>query len=265
MILLDGPLGTELERRGIETPAPGWSAYAIDRAPEIIAAIHRDYAAAGATVHTANTFRTKRRQFPDRWQELATKAVAIARASVPASHRIAASVAPLEDCWRPDRSPPPDVARAEHREVADVLARAGAGILLCETFAHEGEAALAVEAAARTGKETWVALTAGPDANLLTPDRMRDVARTCVKAGASIVLVNCTPPERTHSYLSAISESAPKTGAYANDGSISVDEYVQHARSWIALNAQVVGSCCGTGPAHVREMHWKLIAGKKAP
>src|SRR5258708_2860993 len=101
MILLDGPLGTELERRGIETPPPGWSAYAIDRAPEIIAAIHRDYAAAGATVHTANTFRTKRRQFPERWQALTEKAIAIARASVPSSHRIAASIAPLEDCWRP--------------------------------------------------------------------------------------------------------------------------------------------------------------------
>ena len=263
MILLDGPLGTELERRGIETPPPGWSAYAIDRAPDVIAAIHRDYAAAGATVHTANTFRTKRRQFPDRWIELATKAIAIARASVPSSHRIAASIAPLEDCWRPDLSPAPDVARAEHREVAKVLADAGADILLCETFSHEGETAIAVEAAARTGKETWVALTTGPDGNLLTPDRTRRLARTCVEAGASIVLVNCTPPDRVLVHLQAIDH--PKTGAYANDGSISVDEYMQHAATWIAHGAQVIGSCCGTGPSHILEMHRKFFVGKKAP
>jgi S-methylmethionine-dependent homocysteine/selenocysteine methylase len=263
MILLDGPLGTELERRGIETPPPGWSAYAIDRAPEIIAAIHRDYAAAGATVHTANTFRTKRRQFPDRWQALAEKAITIARESVPSSHRIAASIAPLEDCWRPDLTPTADECRREHGEVARVMADAGADILLCETFAHPGEAVLAVEAAVRTKKETWVALTAGPDANLMTPDEMRSVARMCVLAGASIVLVNCTPPERSLVYLQAIEHT--KTGVYANAGSISIDEYVQHARAWIAHGATIIGSCCGTGPSYIHEINEQLILGKKAP
>ena len=56
-----------------------------------------------------------------------------------------------------------------------------------------------------------------------------------------------------------------KSIATANGGSISVDEYVQHARSWITLNPHVVGSCCGTGPSHVLEMHDELIGGKKAP
>jgi S-methylmethionine-dependent homocysteine/selenocysteine methylase len=170
----------------------------------------------------------------------------------------------LEDCWRPDLSPAPDVARAEHGEVAKVLADAGADILLCETFAHEGEAAIAVEAAARTGKETWVALTAGPEGNLLTPEGMRDVARSCVRAGATVVLVNCTPPEQTESFLAALDVDAI-TGCYANDGSLSVDEYVQHARSWIARGAQVIGSCCGTGPSHILEMHREFVEGKKAP
>jgi S-methylmethionine-dependent homocysteine/selenocysteine methylase len=259
-------MGTELERRGIATPPPGWSAYAIDRAPDVIAAIHRDYAAAGATVHTANTFRTKRRQFPDRWDALAREAVAIARRSVPMDHRIAASMAPLEDCWRPDLVPPPDVSRREHAEVARVLADAGADILLCETFPHAGEAAIAVEAAVRTGKETWVALTAGPDADLMTPLAMRDAARECARAGASVVLVNCTPPERTLLYLRELADDLGAAyGAYANSGSTTIDEYVQHATTWIAHGAFVVGSCCGTGPAHIHEMKDKFMVGKKAP
>src|SRR6056297_2500730 len=37
--LLDGPLGTELNRRGVETPEPMWSAAAIESHPELIAAI----------------------------------------------------------------------------------------------------------------------------------------------------------------------------------------------------------------------------------
>jgi S-methylmethionine-dependent homocysteine/selenocysteine methylase len=260
--VLDGPIGTELERRGIATPAPGWSAYAIENAPEILAAIHKDYAAAGATVHTANTFRTKRRQFPETWERLAREAVAIAKTSVPKEHRVAASIAPLEDCWRPDLSPPQGVARKEHREVARVLADAGADILLCETFPHRGEAVIAVEEAVRTGKETWVALTAGPEGTLMTAREMNEAARACIDAGASVILVNCSPPERTLAFLDAL--DAPTKGAYANAGSTSVDEYVQHAMAWIAHGASVVGSCCGTGPGHILEITRKILSGRSA-
>src|SRR5690606_11999397 len=56
--LLDGPTGTELERRGFHLPPPLWSAAAIDQVPELLESIHRDYIHAGATVITANTFRT---------------------------------------------------------------------------------------------------------------------------------------------------------------------------------------------------------------
>ncbi len=122
--LLDGPLGTELAARGVPTPGPGWSAFALDDAPEVVVAIHRDYARAGATVHTANTFRTKRRQLGVRWEELARRAIDLARGAVPAGQRVAGSIAPLEDCYRPDLSPPNP--RPEHRELARALAAAGA-------------------------------------------------------------------------------------------------------------------------------------------
>lgn len=262
MIVLDGPMGTLLAERGVPTPEPGWSAHAIEAAPEVVAEIHRAYAGAGATVHTANTFRTKRRQFPDRWERLAREAVTIARRSVPSSHRVAASIAPLEDCWRPDLSPPSDVARKEHAELANVLADAGADILLCETFAGGREAAIATEAAARTGKETWTALTAGPDANLMTPQAMKAAARACVDAGARAILVNCTPAGATLRYLEPLACLGVPYGAYANGGKVSVDEYVQYARTYVDLGATIVGSCCFTGPVHITEIAKIFAAGR---
>src|SRR5262245_59204968 len=104
-LLLDGALGTELAARGVAIPANPWSAAALVDAPTVIGAIHAEYAAAGATVHTANTFRTKRRSAGPDWERLARRAVDLARAAVPGWHRIAGSVAPLEDCYRPDLSP----------------------------------------------------------------------------------------------------------------------------------------------------------------
>lgn len=257
-------MGTELAARGVATPAPRWSAEALDVAPEVVAAIHRGYAAAGAAVHTTNTFRTKRRQIPDRWEELARRAVAIARASVPATCRVAGSVAPLEDCYRPDLSPPDP--RPEHRELARALAAAGVDLLLCETFPHVGEALIAVEEAAATGLPTWVAFTAGPGADLLTPAEVEAGAREAVRRGASAVLVNCTPAQETLRYVERLAGAgALQYGAYANAGSPAdgigwgsqpggARSYAAYAASWARAGATILGGCCGTGPEHIEAL-----------
>jgi S-methylmethionine-dependent homocysteine/selenocysteine methylase len=268
--LLDGPLGTELNARGVATDLPLWSASAIDDAAEVIAAIHLDYAAAGATIHTANTFRTKRRTVGHDWERLAREAVRIAKDSVPASHRIAGSIAPLEDCYRPDLSPG-DEARGEHRELAELLADAGCDLLLCETFPHVGEAIVAVEEAVGTGRETFLALTAGPDANLLSPAEMATGARRAIDAGATAVLVNCTPAIDSLPFVEAIADLLPGNaiGIYANAGRADdrigwrssaepgAETYADLSRQWIDAGATLIGGCCGTGPAHIaalREM-----------
>jgi S-methylmethionine-dependent homocysteine/selenocysteine methylase len=234
-------------------------------APDVVAAIHRDYAAAGAVVHTANTFRTTRRALGERWEELARRAMRLARESVPRGLRVAGSIAPLEDCYRPDRSPG-EAARGEHAELARALVGARADLLLCETFAHAVEAAVAVREAVRTGTETWVALTAGPDASLMTPEAMRNAARVCVAEGASVVLVNCTPATQTLRYVEALASVGVRFGAYANAGSVderlgwgadatqAVARYALLARRWLDAGATVVGGCCGTGPAHVARL-----------
>ncbi len=264
--VLDGPMGTELARRGVPTPLPGWSASAVETSPEIVAAIHREYAASGASVHTASTFRTRRRSAGDRWRELMLSAVQIARASVPTGHRIAGSIGPLEDCYRPDLSPGPE-SRAEHVEMARALASAGVDLLLCETFPHAGEALVAVESAAATGVETWVALTPGPDGALMTPGEMHAAARACVDVGARAVIVNCLAARRTLVYVRALAGLGVAFGAYANAGGLdegigwrasddpsAAQAYASLASSWVESGATLVGGCCGTGPSHIREL-----------
>ncbi|TWT96428.1 homocysteine S-methyltransferase family protein [Neorhodopirellula pilleata] len=266
--LLDGPIGTELDARGVPTPLPFWSASAIDDAPGILANIHQDYASAGAVVHTANTFRTRRRTVGPTWREWTNRAVQIARHSVGPSHQVAGSLAPLEDCYRPDRSPG-KASYEEHLEMAGQLAQAGCDIILCETFPHGVEAITAVEAAMTTGCPVWIALTAGPDADLLSPIEMRRIAKRCVAAGVSAVLVNCTPASATLRYVDALTDASlgVPVGAYANAGRAdekmgwSADNqskpfeaaanYLSYAQKWIDRGATIVGGCCGTGPHHI--------------
>jgi S-methylmethionine-dependent homocysteine/selenocysteine methylase len=241
-------MGTELVRRGVALPSPAWSAVALDVAPDLVAAIHRDYVAAGATVHTANTFRTKRRSVGPRWEELARRAVRIARDAV-GGLRVAGSIAPLEDCYRPDLSPG-RASREEHRELARVLADEGVDVLLCETFADPTEAVVAVEEAARTGVETWAALLPTTAASL------RNTA-------ARVVLVNCVAAKDTRPFLAELADLGVPFGAYANAGDeadgigwgadveAGAKAYEALAKQWLEAGASVVGGCCGTGPAHI--------------
>jgi S-methylmethionine-dependent homocysteine/selenocysteine methylase len=247
-------MGTELGARGVDLDPPLWSARAIDLTPGLIADVHREYADAGATVHTTNTFRTKRRATP-RWRELALEAVHIARLAVPKGHRVAGSISPLEDCYRPELSP--DNPRPEHRELVEILAPK-VDLFLCETFPHAREASIAVEEAVRTGLETWVSFTAGPYGKLMTPEQMRAAARACIEIGAKAVLVNCVAVDATLLYVRALVGLGVPVGSYANacEGfALDPEDYATQARAWLDVGATILGGCCGTGPAHIRALN----------
>ena len=270
--LLDGPLGTELHARGVLSDLHCWSAAAIETSPETISQIHRDYVAAGATIHTANTFRTNRRASGIQWLGRTRRAVDLAIAAVPCGHRVAGSIAPVEDCYRPDLSPGAGAAQ-EHREMARVLANSGCGLLLCETFANPIEAITAVREAVRTEVETWLAMTAGPVAELMTAETMAETARRAVEEGATAVLVNCTPASDTLRFVDAIvaQDLGVPVGAYGNAGCVDerigwrspsepgLQAYAQFARQWIDAGASIIGGCCGTGPAHIAKIQEMMV------
>lgn len=262
-------MGTELAARGVATPLPTWSAGAIEGAPDAVVAIHRDYAAAGASVHTTNTFRTRAHDVGERWRELTLTAVALARRGAGAG-RVAGSVAPLADCYRPDLSPGEGAFDA-HATMAEVLLEGGVDLILCETFPEPAEAVAAVRASVAVGSpEVWGSLTAGPEADLLTPLELARGAERMAAAGAAVVLVNCVPAPVTASYLRELAAVGAPFGAYANAGSaddaigwtsdvgFGADRYAALAREWAELGATVFGGCCGTGPAHLAALVTRL-------
>ncbi len=270
IVLLDGPVGTELHSRGIDTSLAWWSAQANVTAGEVVSQIHRDYCDAGATVHTANTFRTQRRYAGDCWREWTTVAVDLVRRSVDVGNLIAGSLAPLEDCYRPDLSPVSSYE--EHLEMAEMLAGCGCDLILCETFACGREALEAVQASIKAGLPVWVALTAGPNGDLMSPAEMAGHARACVDAGAEAVLVNCVPASKTLEFVEALAGAslAVPFGAYANAGSVdegigwaanashplrSSAAYLGYAQRWIEAGATLIGGCCGTSPHHIQAVH----------
>jgi S-methylmethionine-dependent homocysteine/selenocysteine methylase len=171
VLVLDGATGTELDRRGVDTSLPLWSARALIVAPDSVRQIHRDYLEAGADILTTNTFRTHRRTLTRagigaRTRELTRLAVQLARDAIEQSGRaayLAGSMSPLEDCYSPSLVPPDDELRAEHLEIAQDLAGAGCDLLLVETMNTIREAVIATEAAQSTGLPVCVSFVVGPN------------------------------------------------------------------------------------------------------
>ncbi len=263
--ILDGAIGTELVARGLVLEPPAWSAKAMVDAPALLAQVHADYADAGATLHTANTFRTQPRTGGKSWRILLDDAVKIAKGSVPSGHRVLGSIAPVEDCYRPDLSPGA-AAKPEHEAIARALCESGCDALLCETFAHPGEARAAAEAAVATGLPTWLSLTAGPFGDLLSPQALFDIASDCASVGVERILVNCTAANDTLRYVDAIASLDLPVGVYANAGREedalgwgaagprAAEAYADLAERWAAAGATTIGGCCGTSPVHIRAL-----------
>ena len=288
-LLLDGATGTELDRRGVDTSLPLWSARALLAAPDVVKQIHLDYLDAGADVITTNTFRTHRRTlaragYGGRAGELTRLAVSLARAAVAQSKRaawVAGSMSPLEDCYSPALVPPDDELRAEHGEMARALAAAGCDVLLVETMNSIREAVIAAEAAQATGRPVCVSLVVGVDGRppdqvtagqaagtapmrLLSGEAIATAAAALHDRPPDVILVNCVPLahiDRAFDELRAA--AAGPIGLYANVGhadevtgwaltdDVQPAAYARCARHWLAQGAAIVGGCCGTSPDHI--------------
>jgi homocysteine S-methyltransferase len=275
VVLLDGATGTELQRRGVPTPLPLWTADAAVRSADVLRRIHQDYLEAGADIVTANTFRTApyllRKLNREREAvELTRRSVEVARAACAAAGRglVAGCMAPLEDSHRPERVPSGDVLLREHAAHAHALQEAGVDLLLVETMNTAREAHDAATAALETGLPVLVSLILDPHgAGELLSGEDLDVAwahlRPLPVAG---FLVNCTPPAVITQALERMQwsgESRP-IGAYANfgrederngwapDTSTPPEAYGTAVHEWLQRGARLVGGCCGTTPAHLR-------------
>lgn len=279
LLLLDGATGTELNRRGVDTGLPLWSANALttDAGLNILRQVHLDYLNAGADVITTNTFRTNRRALAGRnfsAFELTLRAVATAKEAVAEFGRstiVAGSLSTLEDCYRPDLVPPADECIDEHCERIEHLVEGGVDVLLIETMNCIREAEIAARIAVATGLPTWVSFVCDLNGRILSGESLIYAAKILMPLGVRALGVNCMP---AHTLTKPLRELRAICGedfplmAYGNIGHVDDEQgwvntdstdpngYLQNARTW---PAQIIGACCGSTPEHIRKLrsHWK--------
>lgn len=276
-LILDGGNGTELTRRGVPTRLPLWSAAALLSHPHVVEVIHREFVEAGAQIIVANTFRTNPRTLAraglvPRGAELAATAVALARRAIesaaPLATRapawVAASVAPVEDCYRPALVPDEATLQAEHEQLAAWLAAARPDLVWIETMNAVREARAAAAAARTAGLPCVVSFVLNQDGALLGGEPLA-AALDAVEPFEPLALgLNCMPPDGVTAHLPALRRLTSRPiAAYAHIGNpeptlgwrfsqaCPPQQYAEYARRWVELGASIVGGCCGTAPAHI--------------
>jgi S-methylmethionine-dependent homocysteine/selenocysteine methylase len=271
-LLLDGAMGTELLRRGVPTPLPLWSAPANVEHPQVVAQIHADYVAAGCELITTNTFRTtlyamERAGRLGDWGPWNRQAIALARWAAGARAFVLGSVTSLEDCYRPDLVPKPQVLRYYHARQVDLLVALEVDGILLETFNTVRELDAAFVATRSCELPVLASVVLKDGATLYDGAPLRHLADWARAARPDVLLVNCAAPEVLDAALRYLRDHVDlPLGAYANVGkaggemgfdfthACSPEQYARWAARWVEMGVRVIGGCCGTTPEYLRAL-----------
>jgi len=298
LLILDGALATELERRGADLRDPLWSAKLIIDRPESIHAVHLDYYSAGADVATSATYQATFEGFARRGisredaTRLISNAISIAIAardefwSIESNRLgrvrplVAASVGPygamLADGseYRGHYALSDAALQDFHRQRIQVLAESGADLLACETIPSLREA-LAITAVLEDFPSTaaWVSFSCR-DGMTTCEGQPIDECAAELAGHAQIVAigVNCTAPSYVRSLLQRMRNRTDKPLlAYPNSGEVydaankswhgmpAALPFAEQARRWYDAGARLIGGCCRTTPADIRAIRaWAL-------
>ncbi|MFI4941868.1 MAG: bifunctional homocysteine S-methyltransferase/methylenetetrahydrofolate reductase [Burkholderiales bacterium] len=272
-VVFDGAMGTMLYGRGVFVNR------CFDELnlsnPNLVKQVHAEYLAAGAEVIETNTFGAHRFKLGPHGLEAQVRKInregaRIAREAVGDKGLVAGAMGPLGKPLEPIGSIRADEAQAAYREQAEGLLEGGVDVFVIETMPSLDQAKAALAAVRSLGSElpVGVSLTFNEEGNTLYGDSPEDAVRELEALDVPLVGANCSQGPQamleTLSRMAAVARSA-KLAAMPNAGSpayvdgryvyLCTPEYMATwARRFLEAGASVVGGCCGTTPAHIRDL-----------
>lgn len=290
LVVLDGGLATELERRGADLNDPLWSARLLIEQPELIRDVHLDYYRAGADVATTASYQATfeglaaRGLDRDAAAALLHKSVTLAieardrfrsESATRADRRplVAASIGPYGAMlangaeYRGHYGLSEQALMDFHRPRMAVLAGSGADVFACETLPCEIEAiALAKLLREFPHMPAWISFSCRDGLHVCEGQRIAECAALLEPFDqVAAIGVNCTAPQHVESLLAELGKATRKPlVAYPNSGErydpstkswqgcATPLEFAQQAARWRRAGARLIGGCCRTTPANIR-------------
>ena len=295
IILLDGGVSTEIQKRGVPLHSNVWSGLTTKTHPEEVRQVHEDYIRAGSQVITANTYATARHVLES--INLGHESKIINLKSVQLAQQARDNVADSE-VWiagsmssMPPLTASQEVAVGKHveasyQELAESLAQAGVDLIIAEMMRDIDNATMVIKAAVSTGLPVWIGYSTmmaedGADVRSLrwksndsTTESLdfATLVKTLSPLGGQAAGIMHTQVNNIDPALEVLGRhwSGPKL-AYAETGRLLVpdwsfeeicspQDYAKEIEGWIKKHGvQIVGGCCGTGPEHIRALKSMLL------
>ena len=294
IILLDGGVSTEIQKRGVSMDEDVWSGIAHRTHPEITLQVHEDYIRSGSQVITANTYSTARHvleriNMGDQVRSLNEEAVQLAmKARDNAANDevwVAGSISSMAPFNNEEEVEVGESVESNYREIAEILAESGVDLLILEMMRETVNSILVIEAALSTGLPVWIgysAMMADDGKNVITwrwknvkskppTGDFEELVKETVNLGVDAAGIMHSQVMDTEPALEVMNRHwhGPKL-VYAETGKLekpdwnfkeicTPEKYSEVLKNWVSSHGvQIVGGCCGTGPEHIRILKEQL-------
>lgn len=272
LTLLDGATGSNLMAAGM--PKGVCTEEWILDNREILLNLQKDYVKAGSQIIYAPTFggnriNLKKYNLEDRLEELNRALVSLAREAAGNDVYVAGDITTTGEMMEPFGDLTYEDALNVYKEQISCLADAGVDLLVAETMFNIQEACAAIDAAhAVCSLPIMCSMTVEADGSIFTGGNITDAAVTLESAGADAVGINCSVgPDQLVSVVKNISQAVsvpvivkPNAGMPVIDADglaqyhMTPETFAGHMSVLIDNGATMIGGCCGTTPAFIREL-----------
>ena len=276
VILLDGGMGTMLQKYGVDTGRFPEVLNITD--PEMIIKIHREYVEAGSDIIYTNTFGCGRCKiegcgYPvSELTDAAVKNARIACGRAPdvqdtkedAETKVAVSIGPLGQMLEPAGIMKFEEAYEIFKETAVQAELSGADLIVIETMTDLNEMKAAVLACREnTSLDIMASMSFEESGRTFTGCSVEAMAATLEGLGVSKAGINCSlGPVQVLPLAQRLSEATslpvfikpnaglpdPLTGEYK----ITPEEFADAMEKYLEIGVDSIGGCCGTDPEYIR-------------
>jgi 5-methyltetrahydrofolate--homocysteine methyltransferase len=270
IILLDGAIGTELDKHGLM----GRAGNNLDN-PEVVLEIQREYAQCGCDALTTNTLTMNRIYIETHNVGVSVRDVnqagaELARQAVDKDQYLLGDISSTGQLLEPYGTYKESQFYDAFKEQSDILAEAGVDGFIIETMFDLREAMCAVRACKDNFSLPIIASIAFTTEEKGGRTMMGNSAEECAKqladAGADVIGANCGDIDPTQmavvvSLLRAATAlpiiaqpNAGKPKLVGNETVFDMDPeaFAQGITECLRAGARLVGGCCGTTPDHIR-------------
>jgi len=272
VLIGDGAMGTMLYQQGVFLNRCFDELNLGD--PGLIKKVHSSYIETGVDFIETNTFGANRLKLSRFGLSAEVEAinragVHIAREAAGEAVLVAGSMGPLGTELTAHGPITAQEARQIFEEQARALVQAGADLLILETFSNTEELLIAIEAAAGLGDVPILAqMTVGESQETIYGERIdHALARIAREEAVTAVGLNCSVgPSGMLSSLELVRRVTDKPIAVQPNAGMPrqvegrqlymcTPEYMaEYAKRFFEMGARLIGGCCGTTPAHTREI-----------